>query len=156
MFKRYKLRQLQKEKNTRESTLRRMKNTTNDKKDLKDRVILMLQNSSLLMNAYNKILGDKKLLNENIEQFTVYIFFNLMKCKKDKLISKNIDCVKEILNSTEFYKVENVSYEYFKSLFFLEKFPKRLVNHFHTKFKNKLMNESEFYELFKSKFLLNG
>lgn len=152
MFKKYKLRQLKREKNDRNTSNKILKNNYKQK-TISERILIMLKNSSLLLPAFNKILNNSNLLNENIEIFTNYIFLNLMKCKKEKIIKTNIDVIKKIINSENFYKVEEISFNYFKSLFYLNRFPVKLVNIFKIKYKNKLDEDSKFSCEFNTKFL---
>ena len=152
MFKKYRLRKAKKEANVRTSTMKKAKTSQKEERSPKEKVLSMLKNSTLLLNAFNRLITDKNLLDENIEEFSALVFANLMKCRKEKIITKNIDCIKKILESSEFHRVEDIAYDYLKSLFHLEKFPKRLFRIFHTKFAHKLENDIEFSKKLKQKF----
>ena len=152
MFSKYRIRQLKKIRNERENISKTLKHKNSIKIEEKDKILGMLKNSSLLLNAFNRILTNEKVLDENISDFTALIFANLMKCKKEKVISKNIDCIKKILKSPQFFKVEAVCFDYFKSLFHIDRFPKRLVRLFVSKFKVQLENDCDFKKKFYDKF----
>lgn len=152
MFHRYKLQKRKKELNNRTTKSKIPKSEPIKLKSEKERILSMFKNSSLLLNAFNRLITNNALLDANIEEFTVYVFSNLMKCRKEKVISKNIDCIKKILQSSEFHKVKNVSYDYFKSLFYMERFPKRLFKLFSIKYKEDLLADNTFLENFQNKY----
>lgn len=151
MFRRYRLKKQKAEQNDRKMTSKWTKSNFVEGKSEKDRIVGMFKNPALVQNVFNRLISNNSLLDENIEEFTTLIFVNLMKCKKEKVISKNIDCIKKLMNSVMFHKVQNVSYNYFKTLFYMERFPKRLSRTFEIKFKENLSEDPVFQEQFKSK-----
>ncbi|KRH92041.1 hypothetical protein M153_13479000518 [Pseudoloma neurophilia] len=152
MFHRYKILKRKKELNNRNFKTKSTKNAFKVEKSEKEKIIIMFKNSALLLNVFNRLNTNQSLLDENIEEFSVFIFSNLMKCKKEKVIIKNIDCIKKILQSKVFFKVQNTAFDYFKSLFMMNKFPKRLVSQFKEKFQVQLQNDQEFSRLFTTKY----
>lgn len=155
MFKRHRLKELKKRREIRTDELKQVKSNIKKEKEEIEKVLQMLRTSRLLLNAFNRILNDEKLLNNNIYRLTILVFNNLIKCDKEKILVKNIECIKIICESRNFLAVKNISYEYFKSLFYLNKFPVKLTQCFITSFTDFLEYDTDFFFSFSEKMKIN-
>ncbi|ELA47352.1 hypothetical protein VCUG_01121 [Vavraia culicis subsp. floridensis] len=152
MFNRYKLKELKRAREDRNNRSKAVKHNVVSTKEEFDKVVHMLSTPHLFLHAYNKILNNGKLLDDNIYKFTILIFSHLLSSKKDKIIVKSIECIKKICGSVNFLAVKEISYDYFKSLFYLNRFPCRLVSCF-TKHYGDFAKEydEEFWSTFREK-----
>lgn len=91
---------------------------------------LMFRNNYLISNALNIAINDSNIVENNIYMFTVHVFTSLLKSKNDKIILKSIMCIKKILKCANFIAVYEIVYEYFRTLFFMDRFPIKLSSLF--------------------------
>ncbi|ELQ75306.1 hypothetical protein THOM_1749, partial [Trachipleistophora hominis] len=156
MFNRYKLKELKRTREERNDKSKAIKLNTPCTRDESDKVVHMLKNSHLLLNAYNKILNNDRLLNDNIYRLAIPIFGNLISSKKDRVIVKSIECIKKICESPNFLAVKAISYDYFKSLFYLDRFPRKLLRCFLEHYSDLAEKyDEEFWKAFKEKMAIS-
>merc|ERR1712176_18966 len=137
MFKRYKVAQVKKKQNDRIGSKKQLKVFSSESKSENDRLLGIIKSKTAQFTAFRKLAHRTEFLNENIEEIAPFVFSNLIECKNSRIVRDIIDFLKRMMELENFHKVADCCYDYYKSLFFLQRFPNKLLKGFNKAYKQK-------------------